>query len=161
MFCTGGHVQNAEGKWSHVNDQEDPLQACPQCIALRRAGVVSRHSLVGLSPPASCRVRQARSTDAIMSAGWRPRQRLTAAARRRQVCQSLGNRRPFRHDECGAAQSSDDAHARPMFVWKTTLLPTPAAELTATPCTWNTDLAMSRPIVVIVWMFSSSESWER
>jgi hypothetical protein len=67
MFCTGWHVQNAEGKWSHAND---PLQVCPQYIALRRAGVVGRHSLVGLSPPASRRVRQARSTDAIMGAGY-------------------------------------------------------------------------------------------
>jgi hypothetical protein len=30
----------------------------------------------------------------------------------------------------------------------------------STPCTWNTDLAISKPIVVIVCMGSSSESWE-
>src|SRR5512141_940473 len=30
----------------------------------------------------------------------------------------------------------------------------------STPCTWKTDLAMSRPIVVIVCMARSSESWE-
>src|SRR6185437_348437 len=30
----------------------------------------------------------------------------------------------------------------------------------STPWTWKTDFAMSRPIVVIVCMFGSSESWE-
>src|ERR1700722_1635507 len=30
----------------------------------------------------------------------------------------------------------------------------------STPCTWKTDLAMSKPIVVIVCMARSSESWE-
>jgi hypothetical protein len=29
----------------------------------------------------------------------------------------------------------------------------------STPWTWKTDLAMSRPIVVIVCMFGSSKSW--
>src|SRR6202051_2452136 len=30
----------------------------------------------------------------------------------------------------------------------------------STPCTWKTDLAISKPIVVTVCMDSSSESWE-
>src|SRR5476649_2952602 len=30
---------------------------------------------------------------------------------------------------------------------------------TSTPCTWKTDFAMSRPIVVITCMFGSSKSW--
>src|SRR6476660_9826271 len=29
----------------------------------------------------------------------------------------------------------------------------------STPCTWNTDLAMSRPTVVTTCMLGSSESW--
>ena len=30
---------------------------------------------------------------------------------------------------------------------------------TSTPCTWKTDFAMSRPIVVIACMFGSSKLW--
>src|SRR5476649_2777217 len=30
---------------------------------------------------------------------------------------------------------------------------------TSTPCTWKTDFAMSRPIVVITCMFGSSKLW--
>jgi hypothetical protein len=42
------------------------------------------------------------------------------------------------------------------FNWRR-MTTSPAA---STPCTWKTDLAMSNPIVVIVFMDSSSESWE-
>src|SRR5215469_10791898 len=59
---------------------------------------------------------------------------------------------PMRHGGSFAKKASTCRR----FSWRRTTT-CPAA---STPCTWKTDFAMSRPIVAIVCIGSSSESWE-